>query len=111
MARRSFATGTTSIHGPDAMENGSFTALNRYRAVGPGWRQARYLALWEGGYTSEKEAWDYIAPRAKQLQAAGRVGDVAAVVWARMLLASPGSPANDSTATAGSRLLLDHGPK
>jgi len=94
------------IHGPDAIENGSFTALNRYRAVSPGWRQARFLALWEGKFGSEKEAWDYIAPRAKQLQEAGRVGDVAAVVWARMMLASAGSPANEGTAGAGSRRSL-----
>ena len=26
------------IHGPDALENGSFTALHRFRAVGPGHR-------------------------------------------------------------------------
>jgi hypothetical protein len=75
------------IHGPDAIDNGSFTALHRYRAVGPGWKQARYLAVWQGSYHSEPEAWDYIRPRAKELRAAGRVGEVASVVWALVLLA------------------------
>jgi hypothetical protein len=94
------------VHGPDAIQNGSFTALNRYRAVGPGWRQARFLALWEGQFTSENEAWDYIAPRAKQLQEAGRVGDVAAVVWARMMLASAGSLRTKGEPEAGPRRSL-----
>jgi hypothetical protein len=44
------------IHGPDALENGSFRALHRYRAAGPGWTQARYLAVWQGRYLSEPEA-------------------------------------------------------
>jgi len=77
------------IHGPDAIDNGSFTALHRYRAAGPGWAQARYLAVWQGRYHSEPEAWDYIRPRAHALRAAGRVGEVASVVWALVLLAAP----------------------
>jgi hypothetical protein len=77
------------IHGPDAIENGSFTALHRYRAVGPGWQQARYLAVWQGRFRSEPEAWDYIRPLAKGLRAAGRVGEVASVVWALMMLEGP----------------------
>jgi hypothetical protein len=82
------------IHGPDAMENGSFTALHRYRAAGPGWTQARYLAVWQGRYLNEPEAWAYIRPRAKGLRAAGRVGEVASVVWALMMLAAP-APSHD----------------
>jgi hypothetical protein len=82
------------VHGPDAIENGSFNALHRYRAAGPGWRQARYLALWEGDYGGEREAWAYIRPRAEELKAAGRVGDVASVVWALMMFSVPApSPA------------------
>jgi hypothetical protein len=77
------------IHGPDALDNGSFRALHRYRAAGPGWTQARYLAVWQGRYLSEPEAWAYIRPRAKALRAAGRVGEVASVVWALMMLAVP----------------------
>jgi hypothetical protein len=87
------------IHGPDALENGSFSALHRYRVAGPGWVQARYLAVWQGRYRSEPEAWDYIRPRAKGLRAAGRVGDVASVVWALVLLAAPGS--GDDRAAGG----------
>jgi hypothetical protein len=75
-----------TVHGPDAIENGSFDALYRYRAVGPGWRTAPYLALWEGRYASEGEAWDYIRPRAHQLNDAGRVGSVSSVRWALMVI-------------------------
>ncbi len=85
------------IHGPDALENGSFSALHRYRVAGPGWVQARYLAVWQGRYRSEPEAWEYIRPRAKGLRAAGRVGEVASVVWALVLLAAPGSGDDQST--------------
>ncbi len=77
------------VHGPDAIDNGSFRALRRYRAAGPGWVQARYLALWEGDYRREPDAWAYIRPRAQQLRAAGRVGDVASVVFALMLFHDP----------------------
>ena len=51
------------IHGPDALDNGSFSALHRYRAIGPGWKQARYLAVWQGRYKTEPEAWDYLRQR------------------------------------------------
>jgi hypothetical protein len=74
------------IHGPDALENGSFHALHRFRAVGSGERCAPFLALWEGSFGSEAEAWEYINPRARALQAAGRVSDVASVRFAAMLL-------------------------
>jgi hypothetical protein len=75
-----------TVHGPDAIENGSFEALYRYRAAGPGWRTAPYLALWEGRYANEREAWDYIRPRAHQLSESGRVGAISSVVFAIMLV-------------------------
>jgi hypothetical protein len=78
-----------TVHGPDALENGSFEALYRYRAVGSGWRRAPFLALWEGRWRDEGEAWDHIRPRAHQLSSAGRVGDIASVVWALMMVAVP----------------------
>ena len=102
------------IHGPDALENGSFSALHRYRVAGPGWVQARYLAVWQGRYRSEPEAWDYIRPRAKGLRAAGRVGEVASVVWALVLLAAPGfgdEQATGDQAAGGSRPVAHHGPE
>jgi hypothetical protein len=75
------------VHGPDALENGSFTALHRFRAVGPGYRATPYLALWEAPYDSEAEAWAYIGPRAQALREAGRAGgDVASVRYALMLI-------------------------
>ena len=78
------------VHGPDALENGSFHKMRRYRAVGPGYCPAHYVNLWEGDYESEAEAWAYIHPRAEELKARGRVteGD-SGVVWATMMLAVP----------------------
>ena len=74
-----------TIHGPDALANGSFTAMHRFRAVGEGHRAAPYLALWEGRFTSESEAWAYIGPRAQALREAGRAGDISSVRFALML--------------------------
>ncbi len=77
------------IHGPDALGNGSFTALHRFRAIGPGYRATPYLALWEAPYDSEAEAWAYIGPRAQALREAGRAGgEVASVRYALMLVAA-----------------------
>jgi len=73
-----------TVHGPDALGNGSFTALRRYRAAGPGKPFAPFLALWEGDYANEAEAWGYIRPRAHGLHAAGRVDDIASVRFALM---------------------------
>ena len=75
-----------TVHGPDAIENGSFDALYRYRAVGPGWRPAPYLALWEGRYAGEQELWEYIRPRAHQLSESGRVGSISSVRWALVVV-------------------------
>jgi hypothetical protein len=74
-----------TVHGPDALANGSFTALHRFRAVGDGHRAAPYLALWEGRFGSEAEAWAYIAPRAQALREAGRAGDISSVRFALMM--------------------------
>jgi hypothetical protein len=77
------------IHGPDALANGSFSAVHRFRAVGPGHRPAPYLALWEAPYDSEAEAWAYIGPRAQALREAGRAGgEIASVRFALMLCAA-----------------------
>jgi hypothetical protein len=73
-----------TVHGPDALANGSFTAMHRFRAVGDGHRAAPYLALWEGRFESEAEAWGYIGPRAQALREAGRAGDIASVRFALM---------------------------
>ena len=73
-----------TIHGPDALANGSFTAMHRFRAAGDGFRAAPYLALWEGRFASEAEAWAYIGPRAQALRDAGRAGDIASVRFALM---------------------------
>jgi hypothetical protein len=74
------------VHGPDAIGNGSFVALHRYAAAGPGFRTAPILAVWEAPFASEVEAWAYIGPRAQELRAAGRVSDHYAVAWATMSL-------------------------
>jgi hypothetical protein len=74
------------VHGPDALANGSFVALNRFAAVGAGHVAAPFLALWEGTFADETEAWAYIRPRAMELRAAGRAGDIASVAFAIMLV-------------------------
>src|SRR3712207_2195922 len=73
------------VHGPDALGNGSFVAVHRYEAAGPGHRTAPHLAVWEADYGSDAEAWAYIQPRAEALRAAGRVSDAYRVDWATML--------------------------
>jgi hypothetical protein len=74
-----------TVHGPDALANGSFTAMHRFRAVGDGHHAAPYLALWEGRFESEADAWAYIGPRAQALREAGRAGDIASVRFALMM--------------------------
>lgn len=70
------------IHGPDAMANGSFNNLSRWLCISnPG---APFLALWEGEWTSDEHAWGYIRPRALQLNAEGRIGDIPSVEWSQM---------------------------
>jgi hypothetical protein len=96
------------VHGPDALANGSFTALHRFRATGPGYRGTPYLALWEAPYDSEAEAWAYIGPRAQALREAGRAGgEVASVRYALMLVAA------SMRARSGARLgrLPGHAPE
>src|SRR4051794_25528929 len=70
------------IHGPDAMENGTFTALHRYQAIGS--YDARFLAVWEGRFTSLSEARDTIVPNAAGLKKKGRISDDLVVVWSAM---------------------------
>lgn len=74
------------VHGPDALGNGSFVALSRFKAAGPGHVAAPYLAFWEGTFPDETEAWAYIRPRAMELRAAGRAGEIASVSFAIMLV-------------------------
>ena len=42
------------VHAVDAMKEGPFSALRRYEAVGD--YEARYLAIWEGSFTSLLDA-------------------------------------------------------
>lgn len=74
------------VHGPDAIENGSFNALRRYRCDSN--PTAPLLALWEGEWPSDKDAWDFIAPKAKALHAEGRIGDIPSADWASMTFSS-----------------------
>jgi hypothetical protein len=78
------------VHGPDALENGSFHKMRRYHAVGPGYCPAHYVNLWDGDYQSEAEAWAYIHPRAEELKRRGRITDgISGVIWATMMLNVP----------------------
>ena len=74
------------VHLPDAIENGSFVAMHRYEAVGPGYRAAPYLSIAEAHYGSEAEAWAAVRPRAQSLRDAGRIDDLYRVDFATMLL-------------------------
>jgi hypothetical protein len=74
------------VHLPDAIENGSFTAMHRYEAVGPGHRTGAYLSVAEADYGSEAEAWASVRPKAQSLRDAGRIDDLYRVDFATMLL-------------------------
>ena len=74
------------VHLPDAIENGSFVAMHRYEAVGPGYCAAPYLSIAEADYGSEAEAWAAVRPRAQSLRDAGRIDDLYRVDFATMLL-------------------------
>jgi hypothetical protein len=93
------------VHGPDALDNGSFDALHRYIAVGD--YAARFLAVWEGRFTSMRDASAYISPRAAELRRAGRVTDDMTVVWAAMrfrsavALVDPDAPVRTLTLVRG----------
>ena len=50
------------VHLPDAIDNGSFVAMHRYEAVGPGYRAAPYLSIAEADYANEAEAWAAVRP-------------------------------------------------
>ena len=74
------------VHLPDAITNGSFVAMHRYEAVGPGYRAAPFLSIAEADYGSEAEAWASVRPRAQALRDAGRIDDLYRVDFATMLL-------------------------
>lgn len=77
------------VHGPDALECGSFREMRRYRAVGPGERAAPFLAIWNADYPNERAAWAHIQPQAEKLRAAGRVDDIVSVTFALMMFSVP----------------------
>lgn len=74
------------VHLPDSISNGSFTAMHRYEAVGPGYRAASHLSIAEADYGSEAEAWASVRPRAQALHDARRIDDLYRVDYASMLL-------------------------
>lgn len=85
------------VHGPDALGNGSFVALDRFAVAGPGHVAAPFLAFWEARFADETEAWAYIRPRAMELRAAGRAGDIASVTFAIMLVRARTFPESRAT--------------
>jgi hypothetical protein len=74
------------VHLPDSVANGSFTAMHRYEAIGPGYRAAPYLSIAEADYGSEAEAWASVRPKANALHRAKRIDDLYRVDFATMLL-------------------------
>jgi hypothetical protein len=87
------------IHGPDALANGSFDALHRYRALGD--YEARFLAVWEGNYTTLQAASDYITPRAEGLRHSGRVTEDMTVTWAAVQFRRDPAPTAADRAAPG----------
>jgi len=80
-------------HGPEAFASGSFSALHRYEALGD--YEARFLAVWEGDFTSRQEV------RAKMLRGGpkGRSGITPAlvVVWSSFFFATGATPETAGT--------------
>jgi hypothetical protein len=74
------------VHLPDAIANGSFVAMHRYCAAGPGAQSAPFLSIAEADYGTEAEAWAAVRPRAQALRDAGRIDDLYRVDFATMLL-------------------------
>ncbi len=74
------------VHLPDAIKNGSFTAMHRYEFAGPGHCASRYLSIAEADYANEGEAWASVRPRAQALRDVGRIDDLYHVDFATMLL-------------------------
>jgi hypothetical protein len=74
------------VHLPDSVANGSFTAMHRYEAVGPGYRAAPFLSIAEADYGNEAEAWGSVRPKANALHRARRIDDLYRVDFAQMLL-------------------------
>src|SRR5438477_5936922 len=70
------------VHGPDAFAGGSFSALHRYEAVGS--YDARFLAIWEGGFTSLDEVRSRMTPGSAGLRERGRITEDLIVVWSSM---------------------------
>jgi hypothetical protein len=87
----------TEVHGPDALLNGTFSALHRYRAVGD--YEASNLALWEGSFLNLDEARDHIVPRATNLNSRGRVTADLKVLWSALHFLEP--PDMDGDADSG----------
>ena len=74
------------VHLPDAIDNGSFTAMHRYAAAADGHGADQFLSIAEADYGSEEEAWASVRPRAQALRDAGRIDDLYRVDFAVMLL-------------------------
>jgi hypothetical protein len=81
-----YHTWYNEVHLPDAIENGSFVAMHRYEAAGPGYCAAPFLSIAEADYGSEAEAWAAVRPRAQALRDAGRIDDLYRVDFATMLM-------------------------
>jgi hypothetical protein len=86
------------VHGPDALNNGTFSALHRYVAAGE--YPARFLALWEGSFSSLEEARARITPKAGGLRQQGRITSDLEVVWSSLeFLGFSGTPGGTEVGT------------
>jgi hypothetical protein len=81
------------VHGPEAFAGGSFVALHRYQAVGS--YDARFLAIWEGDFTSLDEVRARITPKSSAGQVRSRITPALIVVWSEFHFRSDEAPTSD----------------
>lgn len=95
------------VHGPDAFSGGTFTALHRYQAVGD--YDARFVAIWEGGFGSKEEARAQMVPGSSRLKAQGRITDDLKVVWSDMHFRSGDDKDSRAPIEVGTLTLVEGG--
>src|SRR5689334_2760450 len=70
------------VHGPEAFANGTFSALHRYQAIGA--YDARYLAVWEGAFTSLDAVRARMVGASSGARDRSRISEDLVVVWSSM---------------------------
>jgi hypothetical protein len=81
------------VHGPEAFAGGAFVALHRYEAVGS--YEARFLAIWEGEFTSLDDVRARMAPKSSGPRDRSRISPALVVVWSEFHFLSDATPTGD----------------